>query len=399
MSANPSRGPWLTVLLCLGVAVLEGFDIQVLGVAMPRLSPELGLQPLQKGWVFAFSNIGLVIGASIGGWLADRLGRKPVFTMAVLSFALFTLATSLVQTPVQLCAVRLLAGLGFGAAMPNMMAVAAEISAPGRRAFTTAAMFCGMPLGGGLSALLTQLLPAGFDWRTLFLIGGGLPLLLVPLLHYFLPETLAHESRQAARAARTPLREVLFGQGRATPSVLLWFIFLPTLVALYLILNWLPTLVEAKGFSKAVAPQASITFNFASVIGALAIGWLVDRFGGRWILSFAYACVIAGLFQLGAATDLVSVLWLSAAVGFFLMGANYALYGMATAYYPMAIRGTGSGVAVAVGRVGSVLGPLVPGLLLQGGMSATDVIILMAPTTAVAGVAVYVLGFFPPAKD
>jgi AAHS family 3-hydroxyphenylpropionic acid transporter len=295
--------------------------------------------------------------------------------------------------------VRLLAGLGFGAAMPNMMAVAAEISAPGRRAFTTAAMFCGMPLGGGTSALLTQLLPTGFDWRTLFLIGGTLPLLLVPLLHYLLPETLPAASRQAAPKSRPPLREVLFGHGRAAPSVLLWFIFLPTLVALYLILNWLPTLVEAKGFSKAVAPQASITFNFASVIGALVIGWLVDRFGGRWVLSFAYGCVIVGLFQLGAATDLMSVLWLSAAVGFFLMGANYALYGMATAYYPTTIRGTGSGVAVGVGRVGSVLGPLVPGLLLQSGMSATDVIIFMAPTTAVAGVAVYLLGYFPPAKD
>ncbi|MEY4377807.1 MAG: hypothetical protein RJB26_2357 [Pseudomonadota bacterium] len=399
MSANQSRGPWLTVLLCLGVAVLEGFDIQVLGVAMPRLSPELGLQPLQKGWVFAFSNIGLVFGAAIGGWLADRYGRKPVFTASVLAFAVFTLATSLVQSATQLCVVRFLAGLGFGAAMPNMMAVAAEISAPGRRAFTTAAMFCGMPLGGGTSALLTQLLPAGFDWRTLFLIGGAMPLLLVPLLHYFLPETLPAAPRNATSAPRMPLRDVLFADGRAMPSVLLWFIILPTLVALYLILNWLPTLVEAKGFSKAVAPQASIAFNFASVIGALAIGWVVDRFGGRWVLAFAYAGVIVGLFQLGAATDMGAVLWLSAVVGFFLMGANYSLYGVATAYYPTAIRGTGSGVAVGVGRVGSVLGPLIPGLLLQGGMSATDVIVLMAPTTALAGVAVWLLGFFPPAKD
>jgi AAHS family 3-hydroxyphenylpropionic acid transporter len=398
MSANQSRGPWLTVLLCLAVAILEGFDIQVLGVAMPRMSPALGLEPLQKGWVFAFSNIGLVVGASIGGWLADRLGRRPVFTGAVLGFGVFTLATSLVQTPEQLCAVRLLAGLGFGAVMPNMMAVAAEISAPGRRAFTTAAMFCGLPLGGGISALLTQLLPADFDWRTLFIIGGAMPLLLVPVLHLFLPETLPMAERQMGHTPRTPLREVLFGQGRAVPSVLLWCIFLPTLVALYLILNWLPTLVEAKGFSKAVAPQASIAFNFASVIGALVIGWAVDRLGGRWILAVAYACVILGLFQLGAATDLDAVLWLSAAVGFFLMGANYSLYGLATAYYPISIRGTGSGVAVGVGRVGSVLGPLVPGLLLQGGMSAADVILLMAPTTAVAGLAVFLLGYFPPAK-
>lgn len=393
------QGPWVTILLCLGVMVLEGYDIQVLGVSMPRLAPELGLGPSDKGWVLGVGNIGLVFGAALGGWLADRFGRKPVLICSVLSFGLATLATSQVHAFETLCLARLMAGLGFGAGFPNMMAMAAEVSPPGRRIFTTSAMFCGMPFGGGTSALLTQVLPSDVDWRTLFVIGGVLPLLLWPLLHFLVRETLPEAARETLPETRTPVGQVVFGEGRAIPSVLLWLTFLPTLVVLYLILNWLPLLVVAKGFSKVVAPQASLAFNYASVVGALAFGVLVDRAGPRWTMSLAYAAVIAGLYALSSATQMAAVLWISGVIGFFLMGANYALYGVAASHYPTAIRGTGSGVAVGVGRFGSVVGPLVPGLLMQAGMSANDVIVLMAPTTAVAGLAVFALSFFPSAKD
>ena len=391
------QNPWTTILLCLGVMVLEGFDIQVLGVAMPRLAPELGLTPSDKGWVMGISSFGLVFGSPIGGWLADRYGRKRVLLWAVASFALATLATSQVHGFQSLLLARFAAGLGFGAAFPNMMAIAAEVSPPGKRIFTTSAMFCGMPFGGGTSALLTQLLPPDFDWRILFVIGGVLPLVLWPLLKAFLQETLpVHE---APPPVRMPVAKVVFGGGRAWPSLLLWLGFLPTMLVLYLILNWLPTLVEAKGFSKIVAPQASLAFNYASVVGALVLGALVDRVGPRWAMSLAYVAVIAGAHALGAATQMSSVLWISGLIGFFLMGANYALYGVAASHYPAIIRGTGSGVAVGVGRFGSVIGPLVPGLLLQAGMTANDVIFLMVPAAAVAGLAVFAVSFFAPAKD
>ncbi len=381
-----ARRPAITIALCFLVAVVEGFDIQAIGVAAPRLAPQFGLSPGEMGWIFAISNIGLVIGASFGGWFADRVGRKPVFIAAVLIFGVFTLLTTLTSTFALLFAVRLCAGLGFGAALPNMMAVAAEISAPGKRAVTAAAMFCGMPLGGGTSALLTQVLPPDFDWRVLFIVGGVFPLLLAPALHFFMTETL---QRGAARQARVNVWRALFGEGRAPATLLLWRAFFPTLLILYLILNWLPTLVVAKGIGSAIAPQASLLFNFGSVAGALLCGWLVDRFDGRWPLTIAYAGLIVSLFALSQSNSMGVIVILSGAVGFCLLGANYALYGVAPQYYPTQVRGTGSGASVAVGRVGSIVGPLLAGVLLGSGISASGVVAYLIPVAVVAGVAVF----------
>ncbi|WP_129645646.1 3-(3-hydroxy-phenyl)propionate transporter MhpT [Peristeroidobacter agariperforans] len=380
----------ITVALCFLVAVVEGFDIQAMGVAAPKLAPQFGFDPKQMGWIFSISNIGLVIGAGLGGRLADRVGRKPVFIGAVLAFGLFTLLTSLVGTFEALFVVRFCAGLGFGAALPNMMALAAEVSAPEKRASTAALMFAGMPLGGGTSALLTQLLPSGFDWRILFEIGGILPLLLAPTIYFLMPETL---QKSAAGAPRTDIRSALFANGRLPATLLLWLAFLPTLLILYLILNWLPTLVVANGLDRAVAPQASLAFNFASVAGALVFGHLVDRMDTRWPMTFAYLGLIVALVALSRSTGLTMTVALSGAAGFFLLGANYALYGVAATYYPLAVRGTGSGASVAVGRIGSIIGPLLAGVLLGGGTSASGVVQYMVPVAAVAGAAVFALSF------
>jgi AAHS family 3-hydroxyphenylpropionic acid transporter len=186
----------------------------------------------------------------------------------------------------------------------------------------------------------------------------------------------------------------LFGEGRAAPTLLLWVAFFPTLLILYLILYWLPTLTVDIGIDRALAPQASIAFNYASVIGALALGWTVDRVGPRWPLTFAYVVLVAVLLAFAGASGLPTVLLLSIGAGLTLMGANYALYGVAASYYPRTMRGTGSGASVAIGRIGAIIGPLLPGLLLTSGATADQVFKMMAPAAAVAAIAVFLLGFF-----
>lgn len=390
-NAAARGGMAVTVLLCFLVAVVEGFDIQAIGVAAPRLAPEFGLSSGALGWIFSFGNVGFVVGAMLGGWLADRIGRKPVFVGAVFFFGLFTLATTVTDTFWPLLSVRFLAGMNFGAALPIMMAVAAEVTTPDRRALTASMMFCGMPFGGGLSALLTQTFPADFDWRVLFYIGGAIPILLVPVLWRFLPETLKPVEQNAARRVST--WEALFGGGRATATLLLWMTFLPTLIILYLILNWLPTLVAAIGIDAAIAPQASLAFNFASIAGALLLGRLVDRFDPRWPLTLAYAGLVASLVALSQSEGITAVLILSGAAGFFLLGANYALYGVAPVFYDPEIRGTGAGASIAVGRVGAIAGPALAGMLLSSGLSASGVVAYMIPVAAIAGIAVFALSF------
>jgi AAHS family 3-hydroxyphenylpropionic acid transporter len=439
-------GAGLTIALCFAVAVLEGFDIQAIGVAAPRLGAELGLNSATLGMALSASNIGLVLGASIGGWLADRWGRKPVLIGAVLAFGVFTLGTMRANVYELLFAARLGAGFGFGAALPNIMAMATEVSAPEKRGTTATMMFCGMPVGGGTVALISWLTPAQ-DWRQLFLLGGLSPVLLAPALFFLLRET--RSARAASTEAEPPMwhwlallplyavsyvvlkyastlpgaaslggitawlailpmaviaymvvhSDVLFGARRAVPSLLLWVVFLPTLLMLYLILNWLPTLVVAKGFPKD-ASQASVWFNVGSIAGALICGRLVDRFGVRWPITLAYAGLIGVLVALAQAATLPIILLLSGAAGFLLIGAQFALYGAAASYYPTVMRGRGSGAAIAWGRLGSVAGPLAGGYLLAGGATAGGVVLALAPAAVVAGVAVFALSFAgTPAAD
>jgi AAHS family 3-hydroxyphenylpropionic acid transporter len=441
----PARasGAWITVALCFAVMVVEGFDIQAMGVAAPALGPELQLSREVLGQALSASNIGLVIGAILGGWLADVFGRKPVLIGAVIIFGLFTLMTMQASSFEMLFAARLLTGLGFGGALPNVMAIAADVSSAGKRGSTAAMMFCGMPVGGSAVALLSWLGYQG-EWRPLFLIGGVIPLVLAPVLIFCMKETQKPEKGAANSAwapwlAAIPIgfafwflldqvgrmpgagsvggvvapwlggvlgllgaylivhRGPLFGGGRAIASMLLWLTFFPTLLVLYLVLNWLPTLVAAKGFQED-ASLASVLFNVFSVVGALILGPVVDRFELRWPITLGFLALIGVLIGLAQATDYVAVMALSGALGFFLLGCNYALYGAAASFYPGEMRGRGSGAAIAWGRLGSVAGPLIGGYLLQGGSAPDQVVYAMAPFAFVAAVGTLLLTFAGKAR-
>jgi AAHS family 3-hydroxyphenylpropionic acid transporter len=381
-------GSPLVVLICFAIAALEGYDIQAFGVAAPKLAPALGLDPGQVGWAASAAMIGLVLGALLGGWFADRVGRRPVLVASVAAFGVFSVVTALVPTYETLIGARLLTGLGFGGAMPNLIAVATEISPANRRAATVTTMFCGMPAGGAAVALIARFAP-DVDWRTLFLIGGLLPILLVPVVHFRLPETRPTHDPAAERR----IGPTLFGEGRAPGTVLLWLVFMLTLVVLYLMLNWLPSLVIAKGLTPQDGSAASLAFNLTSIAGALLLGFVVDRAGFRWPLTLTYALLAGVMWLLAQATGLAPVLVLCGLAGFLVLGAQYSLYAVAPALYPPQVRAAGAGAAVGIGRLGSIAGPLVAGELRQIGWSAGEVFALMAPVVLAAGAGALALGF------
>jgi AAHS family 3-hydroxyphenylpropionic acid transporter len=389
------RRAGLIVLICLCVAALEGYDIQAFGVAAPKLAAELHLGPGQMGWAGGAAMMGLVVGALFGGWIADRVGRKPVLVASVAAFGLFSLATAQAHGYEPLLLARFATGLGFGGAMPNLIAVATEISAPGRRAATVTTMFCGMPAGGAAVALLARYMGADLHWRDVFLVGGALPVLLTPFVVFLLPET---RPEQQAGADRDLLR-ALFGQGRAAGTLLLWVAFILTLVVTYLMLNWLPTLVIAKGLSPAVGSEASLAFNLTSIAGSLLLGFAVDRAGFRWPLTGAFAALAVAMFALAAATGATPVLLLSAVAGFMVLGAQFVLYAIAPTLYPPQMRAAGAGAAVGVGRLGSIAGPMIAGQLREAGHGAGQVFGAMTPVVLAAGAAALALSYLSRPHD
>lgn len=378
------RGP-VTLLLCFLIALLEGFDIQAIGVAAPYLLPQLGLTPQQAGLVFGAGMAGLVCGAVAGGWLADRTGRKGLLMACVSIFGLFTLATLVATGPVSLGLYRLLAGAGMGAAMPSLVAVALEIAPPERRTRTTTLMFSGMPVGGALAALFAASLLEHYGWHSIFLVGGLLPLVLLPAMYVLMDNDRPHH---AAHMERPGAMDTLFGGHRALTTLLAWFTFGMTLLVLYLLLNWLPSLVAAKGLGGSGGARAAFAFNLGSVIGSLAIGMLVDRLGPRLPIILAYPALALAMFGLAGADSLTPVLALAGAAGFFLLGAQYSLYGVIPRYYPAQVRGLATGASIAVGRLGSIAGPLVAGHLLGQGWGPAGVAMAMVPVVLAAGGAV-----------
>lgn len=378
----------VTVLLCFLVAVLEGFDLQVIGLAAPALRSALGLSPEQLGWAFSGSLIGLAIGAMGGGWLADRIGRKPVLIGSVIGLGLFTLLTTQAYDFNTLFAVRVAAGLALGGAMPNFIAIVSEVSPPRQITRLVALTSAGMPLGGILVGLTARFVMESHGWHSLFLIGGILPLLIAPLLFVGLPET----GRKGAQASpQVGYAKTLFGPGQAAPTLLLWFVFVITLLLLSLLLNWTPTLIIARGFEPSQAIIASIVLNLGSIVGSFVIGWLCDRKGVRGPMIAVYIGMAISLYLLSIAPTELLLMVCAFFAGFTVLGAQFVLYGVSPRLYEPRERGTGVGAALAVGRIGAILGPLVAGTLMGAGASGQQVVLVLAPLALVAGGAAFAL--------
>jgi MFS transporter, AAHS family, 3-hydroxyphenylpropionic acid transporter len=261
--------------LCFLSALCEGFDVQAAGVAATGIARELHCTPADLGVLFSASGFGLLIGSVVGGTIADRMGRKPVLVASIGMFGAFSLLTAVMPNLLLLVGARFLTGLGLGGALPNLIALAAETSAPVVRNRSVGIAYIGMPIGGSAASVLAFFIPSE-AWRELFWVGGLVPLLIVPALVYYFPDHGAVSITRPRAIGFAGSVHQLFGKGRAAQTLLLWLSFFLIVLTLHLMLNWLPFLLTARGLSKDSAMLAQAGFGIGGSVIALKQAALLD---------------------------------------------------------------------------------------------------------------------------
>ena len=385
MRKKPEKLSLIFPLGCLA-ALAEGYDLQSAGLAAPKFAPLFHLDPAHLSWVFTANTIGLFVGAVAGGRIADHTGRRVVLIASMFLFGVFSVATAVSPDSQTLILMRFLTGLGLGGALPNLIALTAESTTPDRAATRVTLLSAAMPAGGGIASALLAFVPS-LDWRVIFWIGGLAPIAIGAVMTIILPESPAFTAQTDEH--RPNIRDALTGDGRTKTTLRLWAAFFLTLMVLYLLLNWLPILLVSKGYSKPEAAMVALAFTVGGVLGSIAISRLARR-TRRWpVYLFVWIGMALSMGALGLIGHTLPLgLMAGFCVGVFVNGGQFLLYGLSAEPYPAALRGTGVGFAVGIGRFGSIAGPLFAGALLAAGKDAGTVLTGVVPLILLALVAV-----------
>ena len=396
LTSSDKKHATLTVLICFLIAVIEGIDIQAAGVAAAGIKEYFALDASQLGLFFSAGILGLLPGALVGGRYADQIGRKKVLIASVTIFAFFTLCTVWVNSFYSLLLVRFLAGAGLGAAMPNLIALASESVSVKNRGRAVGLMYCGMPVGAIIVSLLAAQLASSdmaSSWKTIFYVGGLVPLIVVPLMIKFLPES--REFLKVQKEASIEKKELsykdLFSREYAPRTLLLWVSYFFTLMVVYIMLSWLPSLFTELGFTRKDGSMAMVYFQIGAAIGTVSLGMLIDRWNKAYVIILMYVGILIGLFSLNGASTLNMMFVAAAIMGTFTIGGQGVLYAFGSFVYPTHLRGQGVGAASAVGRIGAMMGPAIAGQLLAMGSGAAGVVSAAIPCIVISAIIMVLL--------
>jgi AAHS family 4-hydroxybenzoate transporter-like MFS transporter len=408
-------GLLMFALLC------DGFDLQLLAFAAPRLAKEWGIDPKELGLVSSANLLGMMFGAMFLGRLGDAFGRKRVIMYGTVLYACMSLACLLATTPLQLGVLRFLTGLGLGGVLPNVIAMSAEISPTSRRATLTSIPMIGMSLGSGLPAVVAGWLVPIWGWKALFVAGGIVPLVVALVIALKLPESalfltfrglrrdeVARRIRELDPALEVRPDAVFALRGRAQEqrgtvgdlfagklggtTPLLWLMFACTLLSMHFINSWMSYILNDAGLSERQTALTNGVLHWGGTIAAIATVFLLRRLGLAWalvllLLGFAGCLTIA-------TTGFSSALLLTAAVcmaGFGIIGCQGVLNASAGLIYPVSCRPTGVGAALGVGRIGSLSGPVVGGFIVAQHWPNQHLFYVPLLPLAIAAIATFVL--------
>jgi AAHS family 4-hydroxybenzoate transporter-like MFS transporter len=419
--------------LCLASLIMDGFDVQVMGFVATTMFAEWNVPPPTLGSLLAWGNSGVLVGAIAFSMLADKVGRRPVLVGATLFYAILTILTAFAQDVDQMRWLRFVAGVGLGSIIPNATALVGEFSPKRTRVAWIMCITMGFTLGAAISGFVANALIDAFGWRSVFIFGGLVPLVISVLMFAWLPESLqflAVRRRQLDRLARwlkqldptlrvtaetqytaneTTRRGVpfwhLFREGRAFVTTLLWIVNFTNILALYSLAGWLPTIFQnLMGYDRATANLLGTVVQVGGTVGAFGLAWMITRAGFMPMLALTFAVAAASVAMIGQTGLSLPMLYLIVFIaGWCIVGGQPGLNALSSSYYPTYLRSTGVGAGLGIGRIGAIVGPMIGGALMAAQWSPQQLLwaAAVAPTisTAVIVTLWLVLGRTPKASD
>ena len=379
--------------LCGLFLIMDGFDVQSMGYVAPAIITEWKIPREALTPIFMSGLVGLFLGSMLFGMVGDRIGRRRVLLGATVAFSIFTLASGRATSFNELLAIRFFAGLGLGAILPNATALIGEFSPKRMRIATMMIVTNGFTVGAALGGFLAAWLIPQYGWRSVWYVGGLVPIVLLVPMYLWLPESLQflalrrNDTREIGkwlkridasaqiddstrfvvpetRAPGVPIAH-LFADGRAAATSLIWIANFMNIVNAYFVASWLPTVVRDMGYSTSIGVMAGATVQAGGVIGTLAVAGLLARIGFVPVLVVCFAVETVAIAMIGQPGISLALLFVVAFLtGWGIFGGQPTLNSLSATYYPTDLRSTGIGAALGVGRCGAIIGPYIGGTLL-----------------------------------
>ena len=407
---------WVLLITCAILMAIDGYDNTAFSLAVSSMAADWGMAKSDFGWIMSVQNIGLIFGAVVFGYIGDRVGRKKSMLIALALFSVMTLLTAYCQHIVGMCIVRVLCTLGVGGLTPSIVTMSNDFAPESGKMKRVTTLFVGMNCGSALTGVVAAALLGSVGWHGIFWVGFVTPAIMFVWVLIWMPESVCwlaatngvkgrDNTAQISKVMRRVRRDLelpanvqyiynakvnekkhktdsesfkkLF-QGRMkyiTP--LLWLNFIICLFVAYFFKSWMPTILTVKGFDTTTASWMTSLMMIGSMVGSASIGFILDKIGLRKAAIFPIIIFFVAVAFGAAPAEMSITIALIILLGYCQSSCYDVNPAMTPLFYPIKLRGTASGLNLGIGRIGSLLAPVVGGYMLASAMPVSTMFIIV----------------------